>query len=230
MDALSDFESIRPEMRWKGPALGQFDKIRGLMCRLDLPWKVVGSHRSKSVRLPVIRVDCEGIEIYLRDNFRDVNVCVVSQEPVNLPLSEMFEDILRPLDWGWYLAEVSRKRGYTWKEWSDEQMGDPDLLQLPGCKRGYSIRTAEEKLRWIKRLEDPEWFHRDWSGSSISWEGEFGPGVTMWVQRRAFLEGIQNLVPIAARQPYKRGSKAFSLASSWEGAELLIKRLQRESA
>ena len=52
----------------------------------------------------------------------------------------------------------------------------------------------------------------------------------MWVQPHAFLEGIRELVPASATNPYKPGCSAFALAlGTLEQAETLLRTIMRES-
>ena len=54
---------------------------------------VVGEHRSKSIKLPVVSIMREdlGLEIIMRDNFHDFNVTVRSRVPVASSVMEGFE-------------------------------------------------------------------------------------------------------------------------------------------
>lgn len=228
-DALNSFKSIPDEMLWKGSAIAQIDQFRQFAETLGFPWEVAGQHRSKSIDLPVIRIDCGGgLKVYLRDNFHDLNFCVVSdaKQPITTPMSVLFDGVLEPRSWDWYLEQVSRCRNYSWREWTDEQMDTPGLLALTDDAPWYSVKKPEEKARWRRRMTDPAWFRHDWSSGQIVWEGEFGPGVTMWVQVHPFLEGIGHLVPSSATEPYKPGCSGFALAlSNLDQATTLIQRL-----
>lgn len=209
---LASFEEIPDQMLWEGAALAQIEQFRLFAEELGFPWAAVGHHTSKSIPLPVIRILCGDITVYLRDNFHDLNICVVATKPINLPLSVLFDGVLEPLSWDWYLEEVRKAREYSWRGWTNEQMDAPGLLALSDTAPTYMVKTLKEKARWVKRLTDPEWYSSDWSSGTITWEGEFGPGTTMWVLRHPYMEGIGRLVPQSAAKPYAPGCKGFALA------------------
>ena len=233
--ALGTFEDIPDRMLWKGAALNQLEGFRqlaknvGLPCSVpDFPDGTPAHHISKSIRLPVVCLIHGGMRLYLRDNFYDVNVCAVAEEPLTTPLAELFDGVLQPRDWDWYMEEVGRCRGYSWKGWTDEQMDDP-LLLFPGPDApSYQTKERGEKARWVARAHNPAWYHEDWSSGRITWDGmpettSFGPG-TLWIQRHPFLEGISRLVPEAA--VYKPGCTDFAIAvPDLDRAERLIRNL-----
>jgi hypothetical protein len=223
---LHSFKRIHDGMLWKGVALQQIDQFRLFAEELEFPWAAVGHHTSKSIALPVIRIAMPGMMVYLRDNFHDINLCVVADAPLTTPVSVLFEGVLEPLSWDWYLEQVERCQNYSWKDWTNEQMSAPDLLCLSNDDPWYKVKKPETKARWAKRMTDPAWFRHDWSSSTIVWEGDFGPGVTMWVLDHAYLEGISGLVPPSAAQPYEPGCSRFALAlSNLDQATLCIQRL-----
>lgn len=222
---LEAFREIPDRMLWKEVALAQIEQFQVFAKALGFPWEAVGHHTSKSIQLPVICISCKDMTVYLRDNFHDINICVVASQPIMTPLSVLFEGVLPALSWEWYLEQVAKCRGYSWKDWTDEQMDTPGLLKLTNDTPWYMAKKPEEKTRWAKRMTDPEWY-RDWSHGKIVWEGEFGSGVTMWVQDRPFMQGISNLVPSSAAQPYKPGCLSFALAlRDLDHAGNLIKNL-----
>ena len=209
---LDTFKEIADTMRWKASALNQIERFWELTSTLGLHAEVVGSHTSKSIRLPVICITgANGVKVYLRDNFMDVNVCVVADRPITIPTATMFEGVITPLDWDWYLAQIARCRGYSWREWSDEQMADPGLLSVTTGDHMWTIE-AGEKERWTRRLEDPSWYTLDWSTDGLVWEGEFGPGVALYRQAHPFMQGIRGLVRAEYASPYKPGCQGFALA------------------
>jgi len=223
---LSTFRDIPDRMLWKAAALQQIKGFRQFADSLGVPWAVAGQHTSKSIKLPVLHITYEGAEIYLRDNFYDINICVVSEKPITTPLPVLFDGVLTPRDWEWYLGEIKRTREYSWREWTDEQMDTPGLLALTDDATSYAIKTAEEKARWTRRMVDPAWHGKDWAGGALAWEGEFGPAVALWLQDHPFLEGISNLVPRSAVGFYKPGCTGFALAlHSLEQAGKITKRL-----
>lgn len=48
-------------------------------------YDIVGSHNSKSIELPVIKINYKGAEIIFRYNFYDYEVSVISEKELNLP-------------------------------------------------------------------------------------------------------------------------------------------------
>ena len=229
---LDTFKDIPDEMLWKGNALDQIEEFKKLAKSLGLHWATVGYHTSKSIPLPVVRFSTRNAQVYVRDNFYDINVCVVSKKPITTPLSVLFDGIITPPEpWDWYLNEISRCRGYSWREWTDEQMDDPNLLSLSPDAPWYMVRKLEEKAAWIKRMTDPTWYGMQWSGGVISWEGDFGPDAKLYVQHHAYLEGILELVPKTAVEPYKPGCMGFAIAlENLTEAEALIQRLGSDAS
>lgn len=226
--ALDKFKDIPNQMLWREGGLRQIEQFRSFAEALGFPWDVVGHHTSKSIKLPVIRITCGSLNIYLRDNFHDINVCVVgdAKQPITIPMSVLFDGILPTLTWDWYLDQVSKCRNYSWREWTDEQMNTPGLLALSDDAPSYAVKEIGVKARWVRRMTDPAWFG-DWSRGQILWDGEFGPGVTLRIQDHPFLEGISELIPLkGVYKPYKPGCHSFALALyDMEQATNLIKRL-----
>lgn len=225
-NSIRRFENISSTMVWKQSALNQIQEFEALAERLGSRLEVVGSHRSKSIELPVVRFSIDGRHFYLRDNFHDVNLCVLTVDPVNVPLRKMFEGVYEPLTWEWYLNQIDRCRNYSWREWSDAQMDHPEILSLTPDAPSFMRKSQKEKDAWIKRMTDPSWFHTNWSSGEICWDEDFGPGTTMWVQRLPFMEGIKDWVPSRANRRYEPGRSAFSLAvCGFNEAELIIRRV-----
>lgn len=223
---LADFRNINGEMLWYSSALAQIDEFELLGRRLGISVRVVGRHISKSIELPVIHLNLNGGEFFIRDNFHDVNLCVLSGEPVRLPFSEIFRKVYQPRDWDWYLNQMSRARNYSWREWSDDQMDDPGLLQTAIDAPWCAIKSREEKDRWLKRFKDPEWFCKDWSSARLCWDGEFGPGTVMYGQVHPFAEGICEVVHPDALKPYSPGVSRFAFAvRDCEAVERVIRRV-----
>lgn len=217
--------SVPGNMRWGPAAAQQFTHLRLFSEALGLPWDVVGSHTSKSIKLPVLRFSCSGAEVYLRDNFHDVNICVVAEAPITVSFRGLFEGILTPQDWDWYLTQIARCRNYSWAGWTDEEMDLPGLIALSNETPSYAVKSLREKARWAKRMTDPEWFYCDWSSDAISCEGEFGPGAQLWVQPHPYLEGISELATAEAAKPYTPGCKGFAISLNGLGeAEALLRR------
>jgi len=233
MTTLDSFRNIRDTMLWKEAALEQLTQFEALAGRLGVPLTVAGSHTSKSISLPVVQLIIDGNLFLLRDNFNDVNLCVCAGKPVMLPLAEMLEGVCKPLDWNWYLKEISKCRSYTWDYFTDEEMDDPDILHVrkPHKASGGMIDwnvTRGAKDRWLQRMTDPLWYSRDWSHGEICWEGEFGHEATLFVQYHPFAEGLEKLVPSSALRPYFPGKRNFALSvNGMESAELIIRKVSR---
>jgi hypothetical protein len=224
---LDSYKGIPDQMIWREAAIQQIEQFRLFTETLGSPWDVVGHHTSKSIQLPVICIVCGDMKVYLRDNFHDINLCVVSEKPITTPMSVLFDGVLEPLSWDWYLAQVAKCRGYSWREWTDEQMDTPGLLTFSNdAVPSYMAKQPSQKARWIHRMTSPAWYREDWSSNTIVWEGEDGPGATLWVQSHPFMQGIETLVPKSASQPYKPGCCGFALAlPSLDDARKLMMKL-----
>jgi len=233
MEQLNDFKDIRDTMYYKEAALNQIERFKELGKRLDTIVGVIGEHHSKSIRLPAIVIIYKGVTFYLRDNFYDINLCVVSPSPITFPLSIMFNGVLQQHDWEWYLKEIEKARGYSWREFSDEQMDDPKVLHVTSEGKDGAlldwIKRRDEKTRWMNRFTSPEWHEKDWSSGTVCWEGKFGPGTNIFVQGRAFAQGIEGNVPEDALQIYAPGLSQFILELyNIEMAEKMIRRIVGE--
>lgn len=223
---LDDFEEINDNMIWKRAALEQLDQFKSLASRLNTSAMAVGSHTSKSISLPVVLLVIEGNRFLLRDNFHDINLYVKSPNPVELSLAEFFEGVREGLDWDWYLEQIDKCRGYSWREWTNEQIDDLELLQLSPDAPSYAVKSKDCKLRWSKRLESPEWWSKDWSSGALTYEGTFGPGVVLFAQRTPFAEGISDLIPFTTPTKYLPGCSEFMVSlSNIEAAETVIRRI-----
>lgn len=228
---LESFANISDSMYWKDNALHQLEEFRELSRNLGMAFDVVGHHTSKSIRLPVVRAQEGGVRFFLRDNFYDINVCVMGCFPFEFPCAELLAGICPEHDWAWYLNEIERCRGYTWKFFSDEEMEDPRILRVrpPGSEHWYSI-DPDRKDRWLRRMIDPEWWSEDWAGGTITTDDPFGPGARLFVQSRPYLEGIANHSDVQinpqATKPYRKGCSAFALAvANTTAAEALIRKI-----
>lgn len=82
---LESFKNVPADMYWKAAALAQIDTIQkavgGLAFKHAATVRVVGSHRSKSIDLPVVLVTTVAGEFTLRDNFHDVNLMAMLKRP-----------------------------------------------------------------------------------------------------------------------------------------------------
>ncbi len=227
---IDKYKEVAPQMLWRGAALDQIDKFErtvvALAKRLRVTAEVVGSHRSKSIDLPVVMISTDVGEFTLRDNFHDINLMAVLRSPATLSLEQFFAGIQEPLTWDWYLAEVERARGYSWREWSDEEMNDPRILRVRDKRAGVDMwweKKGDEKDRWLNRLASPAWYNRDWSSGEFTWDGDFGPGVKLFRQDHAFAEGIK---VTTSNRKYLKGVSDFVIATdSLATAITMIERL-----
>jgi len=57
-------------------------------------WDVVGTHRSKSIILPVFHANLEkdGLRIWMRNNFHDWNISIDSDHPITCDFPDVFSD------------------------------------------------------------------------------------------------------------------------------------------
>jgi hypothetical protein len=227
---IDKFKTVAPQMLWRGAAASQIDAfekaIAEFATRFRATAEVVGSHRSKSIDLPVIKISTDAGEFTLRDNFHDINLMAVLQAPSTLSLEQLFSGILEPLSWDWYLAEIERARGYSWREWTDEEMNNPCVLRVrdkrPNCDMWWE-KKGDEKDRWAARMSNPAWYSRDWSSGEFTWDGDFGPGVKLYRQDRAYAEGI-NIT--TSNRKYVRGVSDFIIATdTLASAITMIERL-----
>jgi len=227
MTAIFDpFRCIADEMYWRAPAVKQIDRFESLIEEFKGSARIAGTHRSKSIHLPVVEVAVGKAAFTLRDNFHDVNMLVRLDKPCMLPLAEFFAGVIAPRDWDWYLGQVQRARDYTWRDWTDEELADPRILCVKAKSGQWREVRRDEKERWSQRLTDPAWYAMDWSSSAITWEGTFGPGVQLFCQPYPFAEGIQTNAP----RGYRRGSDKFLIAvDNFDHARLLMHRILKEA-
>lgn len=226
---IDKFKTIAPEMLWKGAAAHQLDAfenaVTAFAARFRTTTEVIGSHRSKSIDLPVIKLATNAGEFTLRDNFHDINLMAVLRNPSTLSLEQFFAGVHEPLTWEWYLNEIDRARNYTWREWTDEEMNDPRILRVrdkrPGCDMWWE-KKGEEKDRWAARLTSPAWYSRDWASDEFAWEGGFGPGVKLYRQGYAHGQGME--IKTSNRR-YVKGISDFVIAvDTLESAFTMIER------
>jgi hypothetical protein len=214
---LDKFKDVSSQMLWREAALDQIDEFGNVVTTLakhfSVTAAVVGSHHSRSIALPVVKISTDVGEFTLRDNFYDINLMAVLRSPTTLSLEEFFDGIQEPMTWDWYLSEIERARGYSWREWSDEEVNDPRILRVrdkrPGCDMWWE-KKPEEKDRWANRMSSPAWFSRDWASGEITWDGHFGPGVKLFRQEHAHAQGIDLKT---SNRKYLRGINDFIIAT-----------------
>ena len=209
---------VKDEMRWKAGAQHQSEKFAQLADELDSEPTVVSTHTSKSIELPVVSIEGKHGRFLLRDNFHDVNLCVQWEFPPDLALSDLYAE----LSWDWYLEQIERCEGYSWKGWTQEELDDPRITRVqvthPNGNTYWSDRKPEEKERWLKRMEDPEWYYRDWSRGKLIVEGGLSnmrSGCKMYMAHHPFLQGMTGHMRIEAgdHKPFEPGRSSFTLVT-----------------
>ncbi len=127
---------------------GQPSQVKDLLAisqLLGVPVRIAGSHRSKSVDLPVgvFRIDVweeETVYVLTRDNFHDMKAVVISSCPLDIPYSV----VAREVSAEWLDAEKAKCAAYTktdlpdgdaWMEdWSrDGIVRDGGRIYRSGC-------------------------------------------------------------------------------------------------
>lgn len=219
---INKFKEVASDMLWRKAALDQIGKfeevVAALARRFRVTAEVVGSHRSKSIDLPVIMLSTDAGTFTLRDNFHDINLMTILRHPSTLSLEQLFTGIQKPLTWDWYLSQIERARNYSWREWSDEEMNDPRILRVRDKRAGVDLwweKKSDEKARWAKRLSSPAWFSHDWSSGELVWDGDFGPGVKLFHQKHAYAQGIN---VTTSNRKYLKGTRDFIIATDTLGA------------
>lgn len=215
---IDKFKEVAPQMLWREAAANQINEFEKavvtLAKRFRVTAEVVGSHSSKSINLPVVKLSTDAGEFTLRDNFHDINLMAILRGPSPLSLEQLFTGIQEPLTWEWYLAEIDRARNYSWLEWSDDEMNDPRVLRVrdkrPGCDMWWE-KKGDEKDRWANRMSSPAWYSQDWSSCEFTWDGDFGPGVKLYRQNHAYAQGIE--VKTSNRK-YLKGVSDFIIATN----------------
>lgn len=187
-------------------------------------FEVAGTHKSRSIVLPVAKITVGEWKFFLRDNFYDINLCVVAGKPINISLAEMFYGIMEPCDWVWYMRQIDQGRARLWRGWTNEQIEQPGLLALSNDVPNHQVKTLGHKTRWAKRMEDPSWYNH--GSCTITWEGQFGPGAQLWVQVPTYAEGISRIVSEKDLDVYTPGCTSFtSSLTSDDEVKTIIERL-----
>jgi hypothetical protein len=104
--------------------------------------KVVGQHTSKSVSLPVSCIKFQPYDqvytyCFIRDNFYDIKLCVVSDGPVKIPFNLIYG------------------------EWSEEKLEEERQRYI-----AYRGHEDESEIKFKAYVND-NWYHEDWSGGKI---------------------------------------------------------------
>lgn len=204
--------SSKPEMYYAASFDRQVDRFVGIGKTLQARPIVVATHVSKSVTLPVVQYKGGGVSIAFRDNFHDINMWVEAEEPLDLPMDELFE----VKDFAWYQDQIYRKWGYTFFGWTKEEMDDPRILRVRVYRDNgsyyWSSVSGEEKDRWAERWRSTEWFGRDWSSADLIASVDdglaFDETTKFHLVQRCYAEGIRDLPGFHGRH-YPDDCKSF---------------------
>lgn len=181
----------------------QLDKIALLAQQLDAGYTVDHFHTSKSIQLPVPTIRLPGLVFMVRDNFHDLNLYVKSETEINLPLSFFY----KPRNFEWYSDVIQKKRNYSFRDWSDEELNDLRILRVQRKNgNGWCEVEGEEKDRWLARASSTSWYTRDWSSGLLLTSGPspFTDATTFYAAESAFGQGIPH-----HPQPYSGPCKEF---------------------
>lgn len=157
---------------------------------LDLRVKVAGSHRSKSVDLPVgvFRVEVIGSEeafMFTRDNFHDLKVVVVSSCPINHLPYEVAHD-----QWTQEHYQEEKRRAYEYLRPKPER-------DFPGS------HNFDES-----HYETDEWYSKWSRGTILRHDGNiYRAGSTF----AGYYEGIEDLLPEEVFVRYEHGRQNFAV-------------------
>lgn len=115
--------------------------------------QVVGTHRSKSVTLPVYLIEWENFRFTMRHNFFDWKVSVVAPYPLNIDFEDIFEDAPIASCYFEGMSEVYSSYQQDKSKFS-VSLSDTYALYFFFRKIWYSIRTKEkEKISMVDILE-----------------------------------------------------------------------------
>ena len=232
---LDEFKNIDDQFCYKKPAVAQIEMVKKLASDLNMTPTVASYHTSKSIQLPVVRLVDEATKgaFLLRDNFYSLEIAVQSPKPINLSYSALFgkhEDgeVLPTLNWAWYVDQVERCRGYSWKFFTPEEMEKGKVSEghtLPEWQK-KDLENIEKRERFNKWKDDPSWYSKDWSNGTICTDGLFPGASKMWVLGYCFAEGIARVIPMTELTIYTPASSRFAVSlGNEEQALLLIRRI-----
>ena len=230
-------------MVYADSAYDQVKKFWVLAKDLGAKVSVVGHHTSKSIKLPVVEMVFPNKgKILLRDNFHSLEIAVLWDYVPDLEYRHVYRHVGEWVGdgkyeeqdgWKWYLNQVSRCEEYSWKGWSDEELNDPRITRVQVSRSDGSKywvdTTPDKKEMWLKRMTDPAWYYR-YSGGCLLHDGEFGPGVALFMGCSTFLEGISDLIPYGARETYRKGKKDFTVSTDWDRVQLIIENILNSTA
>ena len=82
-------DRLIPNLFWSDE-YSSIDGYQEFLKMLDRHHDVIGTHRSKSIAMPVLRLDYKGCVIILRYNFHDYEVAIINGKDVDLPMKGLF--------------------------------------------------------------------------------------------------------------------------------------------
>ena len=175
---------------------GQANRMRDLAEALGADTVFARDHHtSKSINLPVATLEWtrwgseRKLKMMIRDNFHDVNLLVMSNSVIDLPLDTFYEQH----DFAWYQEQIARKQNYCFKDWTTEELEDPRILRVMRKNgNGWSTVDSDEKDRWTARTSSTKWYGNDWSSGELIPVGPtpFTEDTVFYCADRAYAEGI----------------------------------------
>lgn len=179
--------------------------------------KVIGTHRSKSIELPVIQIDIQDYCFILRDNFYNINCWIQSTKPITVPFSVFYKQY----DFFWYVSEIQRAQNYLFKGWTTEEIDDPRILRVKVNNLWRTI-SSQAKDRWLNRYLNTDWYRIDWSALTlIPTSSPITAITTFYKADHCYLEGIKNTNP----KHYDIGSQDFVICTQWTELETIVKTI-----
>jgi hypothetical protein len=184
---------------WKAEHPSQVKDLLAIGHLLDLPVKVVGEHRSKSVRLPIGMFEAgiyteEKVYFLTRNNFYNLKLVVVSSCPINIDYDVVYTHMTQEQ------YDKEKRRCY-------EYCGPKPDRGLPAHK-GF----REEDY------ETDAWYD-DWTSDTLlRVDGKiYRCGTTSAV----YYEGINAVAPCQVWQRYEHGRTEFAIEIQGEEIELM---------
>jgi len=178
---------------WKGGHATQARSLLSVECLMGMECRIIGSHTSKSVGLPVaiFKEDvCMEEKVYFitRDNFHDLKLVVLSSCPIEMDLGVVH-------------------RSMTPEQLVAEREGSREY-----CKTHEDFNA--------KDYETDKWFD-DWCGDTlIRTEGKIFRSSSV---NEVYYEGMERSgVPQSAFQRYERGRSEFATEIRGDYPELMI--------
>lgn len=184
---------------WKSGHPSQVKDLLAIGHLLDLPARVVGSHTSKSVGLPVgmFRADIwaeERVYFLTRNNFHDLKLVVIASCPINI-------------DYGIVHMHMTQEQYAEEKRRCYEYRGPKPERDLP-AHQGFKEEDYETDA----------WYD-DWTSATLlRTEGEiYRCGTTSSV----YYEGIGRIIPAETFQRYEHGRSEFAIEVSGREIEMM---------